>query len=89
MKVLMDDGRSERPTLANILAGFRWLVRGAREGDSLFFHYSGAGHRVPVWALKTVLWGLGVVAFEVWGFGVRVSGLGLWALGFGGLGFGG
>mmetsp|Transcript_44555 Transcript_44555/g.105596 ORF Transcript_44555/g.105596 Transcript_44555/m.105596 type:complete len:374 (+) Transcript_44555:273-1394(+) len=47
MKVLMDDGRSERPTLANILAGFRWLVRGAREGDSLFFHYSGHGAQLP------------------------------------------
>jgi len=43
MKVLMDDGRNQSPTKANILAAFRWLVSDVRPGDSLFIHYSGHG----------------------------------------------
>ena len=31
------------PTKQNILNGFKWLVKGARSGDSLFVHYSGHG----------------------------------------------
>ncbi|KAG5182207.1 caspase domain-containing protein [Tribonema minus] len=47
MCVLVDDGRHSSPTCATIVAGFRWLVDGARAGDSLFFHYSGHGGSVP------------------------------------------
>ncbi|ORX46394.1 peptidase C14 [Piromyces finnis] len=32
-----------RPTYKNIVNGMKWLVRGAKSGDSLFFHYSGHG----------------------------------------------
>jgi len=32
-----------KPTYANIINGMKWLVRGAKSGDSLFFHYSGHG----------------------------------------------
>ncbi|KAI0083445.1 peptidase C14, caspase domain-containing protein [Irpex rosettiformis] len=35
-----------RPTRANVLDAMRWLVRDAREHDSLFFHYSGHGSQV-------------------------------------------
>jgi hypothetical protein len=37
---LTDDARDPRnlPTRANILGAMRWLVRGARKHDSLFFH---------------------------------------------------
>ena len=45
MRVLRDDSHDAgaQPTQANILAAFDWLVRGARSGDSLVFHYSGHG----------------------------------------------
>lgn len=46
MRVLTDDKKddpSKMPTKANIIAGMKWLVAGAQEGDSLFFHYSGHG----------------------------------------------
>jgi hypothetical protein len=45
MKVLTDDHKSGelRPTKANMIAAMKWLVAGAKEGDSLFFHYSGHG----------------------------------------------
>ncbi|KAJ3127743.1 Ca(2+)-dependent cysteine protease [Nowakowskiella sp. JEL0407] len=45
MLTLTDDqqGWQFRPTRANIIAGIRWLVQGARPGDSLFFHFSGHG----------------------------------------------
>ena len=36
-----------QPTRQNILNAIRWLVGGARPGDSLFFHFSGHGGRVP------------------------------------------
>eukprot|EP00052_Salpingoeca_macrocollata_P018565 m.152544 g.152544 ORF g.152544 m.152544 type:complete len:366 (-) comp20731_c1_seq2:31-1128(-) len=32
-----------RPTRENIMAACRWLVEGAKSGDSLFLHYSGHG----------------------------------------------
>jgi hypothetical protein len=44
-KILMDDGRSTKPTRANIIAAMKWLVEGVRAGDSLFLHYSGHGSR--------------------------------------------
>jgi hypothetical protein len=43
MRVMLDDGEHEEPTLANMIEGFQWLVDGAQSGDSLFFHYSGHG----------------------------------------------
>ena len=47
MKVLMDDGKSTPPTKQEILTALKWLVQGAKDGDSLFFHYSGHGTQVP------------------------------------------
>jgi metacaspase-1 len=47
MKFLMDDGKSTPPTKQEILTAIKWLVQGARDGDSLFFHYSGHGTQVP------------------------------------------
>ncbi|ORX67348.1 hypothetical protein BCR32DRAFT_330251 [Anaeromyces robustus] len=32
-----------KPTYNNIINGMRWLVKDAKPGDSLFFHYSGHG----------------------------------------------
>jgi metacaspase-1 len=43
MKTLTDDDEANKPTRANILQAFDWLVSGAKAGDSLFFHYSGHG----------------------------------------------
>ncbi|KAI9438497.1 peptidase C14, caspase domain-containing protein [Lactarius indigo] len=45
---LTDEAHDPRnlPTRANILGAMRWLVRGARKHDSLFFHYSGHGAQV-------------------------------------------
>jgi len=43
IRVLMDDGRHENPTRANITAALHWLVRDARPGDVFFFHFSGHG----------------------------------------------
>lgn len=40
-KVLMDDGTHGNPDHEGIINGFKWLVSGASEGDSLFMHYSG------------------------------------------------
>jgi len=34
---------TRKPTYENIINGMRWLVNGAKSGDSLFFHYSGHG----------------------------------------------
>jgi hypothetical protein len=48
--VLLDDDCSPertKPTRANILQGLEWLVKGAQEGDALFFHYSGHGGQEP------------------------------------------
>jgi len=33
----------KKPTYNNIIEGMKWLVQGAKQGDSLFFHYSGHG----------------------------------------------
>lgn len=51
MMILTDDKETEpetnfAPTKKNILSAFRWLVRGARKGDSLLLHYSGHGGKV-------------------------------------------
>lgn len=45
MRILTDDSddASKRPTKANIVNGMKWLVQGAKSGDSLFIHYSGHG----------------------------------------------
>lgn len=48
--VLLDEeGAPEatKPTRANITKAIHWLVHGAREGDSLLFHYSGHGGQEP------------------------------------------
>jgi len=34
---------NKKPTYNNIIEGMKWLVSGAKSGDSLFFHYSGHG----------------------------------------------
>ncbi|KAG0787874.1 hypothetical protein G6F57_007780 [Rhizopus arrhizus] len=48
MVILTDDQTDSKflPTKQNILSAMRWLVNGARENDSFFFHYSGHGGRV-------------------------------------------
>lgn len=43
MKTLVDDDASNMPTKDNMIAAFKWLVEGAKSGDSLFLHYSGHG----------------------------------------------
>jgi len=50
MLILTDDqtnDTSKMPTRANIIAGFKWLRKDVRPGDSLIFHYSGHGGSVP------------------------------------------
>lgn len=48
MLILTEDEPPENhPTKNRILEAMRWLVSGATPGDSLFFHYSGHGTRVP------------------------------------------
>merc|ERR1712107_156470 len=48
IRLLTDDqGGSNKPTKSNILAGLDWLVRGAKEGDILYFQYSGHGTQYP------------------------------------------
>lgn len=42
MRIITD----ARATRANILEGFRWLIRGAKKGDVLVFYYSGHGSQV-------------------------------------------
>jgi len=46
MRVLTDDDPNNMPTRANMLAAMKWLVSGAKSGDSLFLHYSGHGGNV-------------------------------------------
>lgn len=46
MTVLMDDGRHQSPTKANILFAYQQLVRQSQPGDTVFCHYSGHGGRV-------------------------------------------
>jgi len=43
MKTLVDNDPQNMPTRDNIISGCKWLVDGAKSGDSLFFHYSGHG----------------------------------------------
>ncbi|EPQ28367.1 uncharacterized protein PFL1_04194 [Pseudozyma flocculosa PF-1] len=49
MVILTDDARDPRsmPTRQNIIAAMNWLVRGAKPGDALVFHYSGHGSQAP------------------------------------------
>ena len=55
MKVLLDDGdkATDDPTKKNIIAAFKWLVKDAQPGDSLFLHYSGHGAHVGVCVVIT------------------------------------
>ncbi len=43
MKFLLDDGKNITPNKAEVITAIKWLVQGAKEGDSLFMHYSGHG----------------------------------------------
>jgi hypothetical protein len=44
MLVLTDDQQGRKsPTRENIIHGMKWLIEGAKDGDSLFFHFSGHG----------------------------------------------
>jgi len=46
-KILRDDDESRMPTRANIESAIKWLVEGAKSGDSLLFQFSGHGGQVP------------------------------------------
>jgi hypothetical protein len=48
MVVLTDDQQDPifQPTKQNIINGISWLIKDAKQGDSLFFHYSGHGGQV-------------------------------------------
>lgn len=37
----------QAPTRENLLAGIKWITETVREGDAVFFHYSGHGTQVP------------------------------------------
>jgi len=43
IRQLRDDHPQRMPTKKNMTAALKWLVTGAKEGDHLFFHYSGHG----------------------------------------------
>lgn len=43
IRQLRDDHPKRMPTRKNMQAALAWLVNGAKEGDHLFFHYSGHG----------------------------------------------
>lgn len=43
MRILTDS----RATRANIFDGLKWLLKGAKKGDLLIFHYSGHGSQLP------------------------------------------
>ncbi|KZV98148.1 peptidase C14 [Exidia glandulosa HHB12029] len=47
IKLMMDDGVNMQPTRANIIGQIHNLVKGAKSGDRLFFHFSGHGSQVP------------------------------------------
>jgi hypothetical protein len=44
--LFLTDESSIKPTGKNILNGFNWLLNNVKEGDSLFFHYSGHGAQI-------------------------------------------
>ena len=46
MRILTDDDPSNMPTRSNMIKAMKWLVNGAKNGDSLFLHYSGHGGSV-------------------------------------------
>ncbi|KAH9003372.1 caspase domain-containing protein [Lactarius hatsudake] len=48
MRVLTDDQPGNLPTKTNILTAMRWLVEGARTGDSLFFYFSGHAAQIMI-----------------------------------------
>jgi hypothetical protein len=41
--IIMSDNTAQKPTRANIIAGFAALLKGSVAGDELWFHYSGHG----------------------------------------------
>eukprot|EP01068_Selenidium_serpulae_P016057 Selendium_serpulae@DN6261_c4_g1_i3.p2 len=41
------EAKHNHPTRSRMLEGIRWLIKDAKAGDSLFFHFSGHGTRVP------------------------------------------
>ncbi|KAJ2999419.1 Ca(2+)-dependent cysteine protease [Globomyces sp. JEL0801] len=45
IRILTDDQKDPKlkPTKANIIEAFKWLVQNAKAGDSFFLHYSGHG----------------------------------------------
>ena len=45
--MLMDDGMHKPPTKSAIISAFKRLVKQTKEGDVVFFHYSGHGGRLP------------------------------------------
>jgi hypothetical protein len=46
MATLMDDGRNEEPTYANIMLAFERVARDSQPGDTVWVHYSGHGGRL-------------------------------------------
>jgi len=46
VRLLTDDNDDAKPTKENMLEAMHWLMRDAREGDVLFFHFSGHGSQV-------------------------------------------
>ncbi len=48
IRLLRDKSGDEQPTRANLIAGCKWLMEGARAGDTLFMHYSGHGTQSSV-----------------------------------------
>eukprot|EP00241_Pyramimonas_parkeae_P008182 CAMPEP_0114261146 /NCGR_PEP_ID=MMETSP0058-20121206/20943_1 /TAXON_ID=36894 /ORGANISM="Pyramimonas parkeae, CCMP726" /LENGTH=168 /DNA_ID=CAMNT_0001376585 /DNA_START=44 /DNA_END=550 /DNA_ORIENTATION=- len=46
MRVLVDDGAHPAPTRAAMVEALEWLATDARNGDSLFLHFSGHGGRI-------------------------------------------
>lgn len=44
---ILTDETPVKPTRAEMEASIRWLVAGAKSGDTLFFHYSGHGSHIP------------------------------------------
>lgn len=46
MMLTEEADKANYPTRANILAGMKWLVKDAREGDVYWFHFSGHGSQI-------------------------------------------